>query len=159
MRIFLFLLGVSGVVSLSALAADGATLQTVDSNGKATSDAYALKDVRCRFEDNKLSILSEGEKSVQFSTSIANFAVLPTTRGWKGQTQGAATETLFMDEIGGRWKATNATRCEIALERDEAQTKLDVKCTNLTDADVSRLGLQHVVAAKLVCANAKLAAR
>ncbi len=147
------------MVSLSAWAADEASIETVDAEGKSTSVAYALDDVRCRFDGTKLSIVTGGEKSVQFLMAIADFKIFPTTQAWRGATLGPDSQAFFQDASGKRWKAADKSRCDISLERNEAQTLLNVKCTGLVENDTNGPDLQHLSATKLTCANAKLVAR
>jgi hypothetical protein len=139
--------------------AEAATVQTVDSAGRATSPAYALDDVRCRFDGDKLALVTGGAESVQFLMTVSSFKVLPITTEWKGTLVGESSEAYFQDASGTRWRASAGSRCDIALERDERETRLDVKCTSLVDADTVRPGLEHVVATGLACANAKLSPR
>lgn len=165
MRMFFSLVAlVQVLVSSAAFGADGASVQTVDSAGEPSGNALVLDDVRCRYDGKKLSLVTGGEKAVQFLVSIDDFQLLPATREWKGTITGTATGAFFQDApvgevLGLRYRASDRTRCDIALERTDDETRFDVKCTNLVDADTVRTGLQHVLAKKLACKNAKLAAR
>lgn len=139
--------------------AEAATVQTIDSAGRATGPAYALDDVRCRFDGNNLALVTGGAQSVQFLMTVSSFTVLPITTEWKGTLLGESSAAYFQDASGTRWRANAGSRCDVALKRDEKETRLDVRCARLVDADTVRPGLEHVVATSLACANAKLSPR
>lgn len=149
-------MGWAALSSAAAFAAD-AKVQTVDAEGKNPSDAVELDDVRCRYDGKKLSVVAMGTKT-QLLFTIPSFDILPSTTAWKGTVPGTSSDAYFMDTNGSRWRANERSRCDVALDRDEKETRLDVKCWKLVDADTVRPGLQNVVATKLSCANANPAA-
>lgn len=145
------------VVTTSAWA-DG-SLQKLDAAGKPDGAAFAMDDVRCRYDGKKLALITGGESRVQFLASIDDFQILPATRAWKGVKFGATTEAFFQDSNGKRYRASDKTRCDITIDREDTTTKLDVTCTALAEADQNLPEEKTVQATKLVCPKTTLVAR